>query len=121
MRQASKGAYRGRQEGKKYSAVVVHGKITVRVPKSWIHFISVKILDDLARNGLIEGKVPREELLRETEQVILHEMMAEDRLNEEVREILRSYEGEIEKKHLDYKSLFDMTKNRLVRERNIVI
>ncbi|WP_420265588.1 DUF507 family protein [Candidatus Magnetominusculus dajiuhuensis] len=93
----------------------------MRVPKTWIHFISGKILDDLAKGGLIESNVPREELLKETEQVILYEMMAEDRLNDEVREILRSYEGEIEKKRLDYKSLFDMTKHRLVKEKNIVI
>ncbi|MBF0318736.1 MAG: DUF507 family protein [Nitrospirae bacterium] len=93
----------------------------MRVPKSWIHFISAKILDDLEKHGLIKTNVPREELFKETEQVILHEMMAEDRLNDEVREILRSYEGEIEKKRLDYKSLFDMTKSKLVRERNIVI
>ncbi|MBF0554377.1 MAG: DUF507 family protein [Nitrospirae bacterium] len=93
----------------------------MRVPKTWIHFISGKILDDLVKGGLIESSVSREELLKETEQVILYEMMAEDRLNDEVREILRSYEGEIEKKRLDYKSLFDMTKHRLVKEKNIVI
>lgn len=93
----------------------------MRVPKTWIHFISARILDDLKKGGLIESAVSHEELLHATEEVILYEMMAEDRLNDEVREILRSYEGEIEKKRLDYKSLFDMTKNKLVKERNIVI
>jgi hypothetical protein len=47
--------------------------------------------------------------------------MAEDKVNEEVRELLKSYEPEIEKGRMDYKKLFDMTKNKLIRERNIVI
>ncbi len=47
--------------------------------------------------------------------------MAEDRLNEEVRQLLKKYESEIAKGRLDFRKLFDMTKQKLVREKNIVL
>ena len=47
--------------------------------------------------------------------------MVEDRLNEEVRQILKKFEPEIEKGRLDYRRLFDMTKQKIVKERNVII
>ena len=62
-----------------------------------------------------------EKLLAETEELIMEELTVEDRLNEEVREILKGHTVEIEKGRLDYRRLFDLTKQKLVKERNIVI
>jgi hypothetical protein len=45
----------------------------------------------------------------------------EDRLNEEVREFLKGHASEIEKGRLDYRRLFDLTKQKLVKERNLVL
>ncbi len=93
----------------------------MRIPKSWLPIITNNILESLLSKGLIETKVSKEELFHQTEEIILEELTVEDRLNDEVREILKSHEGEIEKKNLDYKRLFDMTKHKLIKERNIVI
>ena len=41
--------------------------------------------------------------------------------NDEVRELLKTYTSEIEQGRLDYRKLFDLTKQKLVRERNIVL
>lgn len=62
-----------------------------------------------------------EKLLAETEELIMEELTVEDRLNEEVREILKGHTVEIEKGRLDYRRLFDLTKQKLVKERNIVL
>ena len=83
--------------------------------------IAGDILKNLAAKRLIEPLVPHDELLRLTHDIILDELMAEDRVVEEVRQLLKSYEGEIEKNRMDYKKLFDLTKHRLLKERNIVI
>jgi hypothetical protein len=80
-----------------------------------------RILRELQRGELIEALVPRDRLLQETEELLLEELTVEDRLNEEVREILKKYEKEIERGRLDYRKLFEMTKQKLVRERNIVL
>ncbi len=47
--------------------------------------------------------------------------MVEDRLNQEVREMLKQFDADIEKGRLDYRRLFDLTKKKLIKERNIII
>ena len=80
-----------------------------------------RIVDDLLRKKYITAKVDKEELVNHTHDILLDELMVEDRLNEEVREILKQYEAEIEAKRLDYRKLFEMTKQKLVRERNLIL
>ena len=80
-----------------------------------------QIVNNLVSKGLIEPTVAVERLIEETEALLLDELMAEDRLNEEVRQLLKKYESEIEKGRLDFRKLFDMTKQKLVRERNIIL
>ncbi len=93
----------------------------MRIPKSWVPLIVQSILDSLLSKEFIEATVSNKDLFQLTEEFILEELMVEDRVNDEVREILKSHEGEIERKHLDYKMLFDMTKRKLVKERDVVL
>ncbi|MEW5745021.1 MAG: DUF507 family protein [Nitrospirota bacterium] len=93
----------------------------MRIPKSWVPLLAKKIVDNLTSKALIEPAVPVEELVAAAEELLLEELMVEDRLNDEVRQLLRKYESEIEKGRLDFRRLFDMTKQKLVRERNIVL
>lgn len=93
----------------------------MRIPKSWVPYIAENIVENLLKKDLIEPLVSKEELLSEAEKLILDELMVEDRLNEEVREILKKYEAEIEKSKLDYRKLFEMTKQKLVKQRNLVL
>lgn len=83
--------------------------------------LSQRIVDALMKKELIEPTVPLDRLIEETGKLIMQELTVEDRLNEEVREMLRKYEGEINKGRMDYRKLFDMTKMKLVRERNIIL
>jgi hypothetical protein len=80
-----------------------------------------RIVDNLIKKELIEPAIPVNTLIEETERLLMDELMVEDRLNEEVRQMLRKYESEIEKGRLDYRKLFDMTKQKLVKERSIVL
>ncbi len=93
----------------------------MRIPKNWIPYITHNIIENLIKKGLIESMVPYEQLIEEAEKLILEELMVEDRLNEEVRELLKKYEAEIEKGKLDYRKLFEMTKQKLVKQRNLVL
>ncbi|MCS7215056.1 MAG: DUF507 family protein [Thermodesulfovibrio sp.] len=93
----------------------------MRIPKNWIPHIASTIIENLLKKDLIEITVPKEQLLQEAEQIILDELMVEDRLNEEIRELLKKYEAEIEKGKLDYRKLFEMTKQKLVKQRNLVL
>lgn len=93
----------------------------MRIPKNWIPYIANNIVENLIKKGLIEPNVTKEQLLEEAEKLILDELMVEDRLNEEVRELLKKYETEIEKSKVDYRKLFEMTKQKLVKQRNLVL
>lgn len=93
----------------------------MRIPKSWVPSMAKKIIDNLVKKELIEPAVPLSTLMEETEKLLMDELMVEDRLNDEVRQLLRKYESEIEKGRLDYRKLFELTKQKLVKERNIVL
>jgi len=93
----------------------------VRIPKTWVRPVTERIVRELLENDLLEPAVSKEKLIQEAEALILDELMVEDRLNDEVREVLKKYEGEIEKGRLDYRKLFDLTKQKLIKERNLVL
>ena len=93
----------------------------MRIPKTWVPLIAKRIIDDLLAKELIASRVPKEELISQAEQLVLEELMVEDRVNDEVREILKKFTGEIEKGRLDYRKMFELTKKRIVEERGLVI
>ena len=93
----------------------------MRIPKGWVPGISKKIAEDLLKNELIRLRESKEHVIGLIEELMLEELMVEDRLNDEIKDMLRKYDDEIEKGHLDYQKLFNMTKQKILRERNIVI
>ncbi|MBI4849566.1 MAG: DUF507 family protein [Nitrospirae bacterium] len=93
----------------------------MRVPKGWVPVVSREILEELLKKSLIELKVSKEKATELLNELMLEELMVEDRLNEEVRQMLKKFDSEIEKGRLDYRKLFDMTKQKLVKERNIIL
>lgn len=93
----------------------------MRVPKTWVPLISKKIVDDLFAKDLIVSALSATDLASEAEKIIMGELMVEDRLNDEVREILKKYSADIEKGRLDYRKVFDLTKRKIVEERGLIL
>jgi len=93
----------------------------MRIPKTWVALIAKRVADDLLAKDLIEPKVPKERLYADTERYILDELMIEDRVNSEVRELLKKFSPEIERGKLDYRRMFEITKKKLVEERGLVL
>ena len=63
------------------------------------------------RNALVAG----------LDQVITDELSVEDRLNAEVRQMLKAYDKQIEQGQVDYQKMFQMVKQKLVRERGLIL
>ena len=93
----------------------------MRIPKSWVPVLAKEIIEDLLRKEALELNASREQVTHLMKELILEELMVEDRINDEVREMLKQYDAEIEKGRLDYRRLFEMTKQKLVKERNIIL
>lgn len=96
-------------------------KNRMRIPRTWVPLLAKKIVDNIISKELVKPTISVEKLYAETETLLLDELTVEDRLNEEVRELLKKYALEIEKGHLDYRKLFELTKQKLVKERNLIL
>jgi hypothetical protein len=93
----------------------------MRIPKTWVPLIAKRVLDDLVAKELVTLKVSTEVLMAEAERLIMEELVIEDRINDEVREILKKYTGEIQKGRLDYRRMFELTKKKIVQERGVIL
>ena len=93
----------------------------MKVPKGWVSPLTKEIVAALCKKKLVELKIAQEKAVELLHDIILDEFTIEDRLNKEVKELLKKYDVEIEKGRLDYRKLFELTKQKLVKERNIIL
>ena len=93
----------------------------MRLRKEMVERIADKIVERLVRRELIVEDADREALRQRIIRVIEADLSVEDRLNEEVKELLRDYQDEMDKSNVDYSRLFTMVKTKLARERNLVL
>jgi len=93
----------------------------MRLNKERVHTIAFKILQRLQSQKHLEGVGPSESMVRALEHAITEELMVEDRLNTEVRELLKKFDAEFQSGKADYQKMFTMVKQKLIRERSIVL
>lgn len=93
----------------------------MRVPKSWVPILARKVAENLTSREVVKLTVPMDKFIAKTEEIIMEELMVEDRLNDEVRELLKKHSTDIERGRMDYRRLFELTKHKLVKERNLVL
>jgi len=92
----------------------------MRLTSDEIEYISRKIVKTLSA----EGKLEMDDAGRVVEamgKVITDEMMVEDRLNEEVREVLLQHASEMERSNITYTEMFKMVKKKLAKEKGIIL
>lgn len=93
----------------------------MRIPRSWIAPMARKIADVLLDEEQVLRDVEAKALAAAIEPIILEELMVEDRINDEVREMLSEHESNIDGNQMDYRKLFDLTKRKIIEEREIII
>jgi len=93
----------------------------MKLKKERVTLLASNIIEGLLKSGLIAASVPAEELVRKIENTITDDLMIEEKLNEEVREILKSHSKQLEKESVNYQRMFQMVKDKLVRERGIIL
>ena len=92
----------------------------MRLTSDEIEFISRKIV----KTQVAEGKLELDSEGRVVEavaKVITDELMIEDKLNEEVREVLIQHSSEMERSNITYTEMFKMVKRKLAKEKGIVL
>ena len=93
----------------------------MRLPKEMIKHLSDAIAANLESKGLVEYEVAKSVIAEKIAEVITADMMAEEKLNQDVEKILSAHAEEIAKENMDYRKVFDMTKRKLAQERGIVL
>jgi hypothetical protein len=76
------------------------------------------------RNLIKEEKIIADNKNKLTEEIInliTDEFQKEDKLDQEVREILSKHMEKIRKENIEYQTMFRMIKTKLAKERNIVL
>lgn len=93
----------------------------MRLSKERVHHMAESVAGHLHAEGHIVLTGERTTFVEALEQAITHELSVEDRVNAEVRQLLKAYEQQIEQGQVDYQKMFQMVKQKLVRERGIIL
>ena len=86
-----------------------------------IHQMAATLVERLQSRGFLEIQGKSEAVVQKVESAITNELNVEDRLNADVREMLKKYEREFNEGRADYQKMFSMVKQKLIKERNIVL
>ena len=93
---------------------------TMRLNKQQIEHLAFSIV----RNLLKEEKIlsdSRSTLVDTLTNLITEEFTNEDKLDQEVREILNKHMEKIRRENIEYQTMFKMIKTKLAKEKNIVL
>ena len=93
----------------------------MRLRKEVIDRLARSMARELSRFGYVDTEVIEDDLRYRLIGWIAEDLRVEDSLNEEVREILANFEGEMDRRNVEYSRMFDLVKRRLVRERNLIL
>jgi len=93
----------------------------MKLSKERIGILAKDIVKGLTSRHSIALDIPEVELVGRITQVITEDLMVEDRLEVEVRQIMKSYEAELQKGDADFHKMFLMIKKKLAKERGIIL
>ena len=93
----------------------------MRLSKEMIKLVSNKLACSLLEEELIIFTEESSKLEEFLNNIITDDLRVEDRLNEEVKNIMDSYSKEIDRGNVDYREIFTMIKKKLIRERDLVL
>jgi hypothetical protein len=88
--------------------------------RDYVGYMAKEIVKRLAAAKMIEAK-HADNLTTQVRQVMAEEITIEDRLNEEVREILAKYSDEMKRTGVSYQEMFKKVKGQLARERKLIL
>jgi hypothetical protein len=86
-----------------------------------IDYVAQTVTSSLLDKELVTIDGSAEALATEIKRLITDDLLVEDRLNDEVKEILRAHTDEIDRGNVDYARLFAMVKKQLVKERGLIL
>ena len=93
----------------------------MRVTEERIQLLATAVVERLQEQGLLEIVGSKERVVHDVRKAITDELSVEDRLHEEIRALLKQYDAEFKSGRSDYQKMFTMVKNKLVKDRGLVL
>jgi hypothetical protein len=93
----------------------------MRLSRERVRHMSESIAARLQQEGQVAIIGDPKAFVEQIDQAIIEELSIEDRLNAEVRQLLKAYDEDIERGHVDYQRMFTMVKSKLAKERGIIL
>ena len=88
--------------------------------REYVRLLSTKLTEELMKQDMIE--IPDGfDLSEHLYEVMDAEITLEDRLNDEVRSMLNQYSDQMRQSGASYQEMFKLIKNKLIRERKLVL
>jgi hypothetical protein len=88
--------------------------------RDYVGYMAKEVVKRLLAAKMITAK-NAENLTTQMRQVMAEEVTVEDRINEEVREILARYSDEMKRTGVSYQDMFKKVKGQLARERKLIL
>jgi hypothetical protein len=88
--------------------------------RDYVGYISREVVKRLLEGQMIEAPSAAA-LTEKVRQTVVEELSIEDRLNEEVREILSRYSEEMRVRGVSYQEMYKKVKGQLARERKLIL
>ena len=88
--------------------------------REYVGHMASEVVKRLVDDGLIETKTADAVVLR-LRQRMSEELTVEDRLNEEVRQILTDHQEEMRRTNVSYQEMYKKVKGELARQRKLIL
>jgi len=88
--------------------------------REYVRLLSVKVAEELQKQEMI-GVPEGLDLAAQLFQVMDTEVNLEHRIDEEVRSLLNQYQDQMRQSGASYQEMFKLIKNKLVKERKLVL
>jgi hypothetical protein len=93
----------------------------MRLSKDLIQHIAAAISSNLESKGLVKYDVPRDAVTAKIADIVTTNMLEEEKLNKDVEKLLSAHEAEIARGQMDYRKVFELTKQKLAKDRGMVL
>ncbi len=92
----------------------------MRLNKNEIEHIAFAIVRNLLKENIIRV-LEKNQVVEHVKNLITEEFLNEEKLDQEVREILNQHRDKIRKENIEYQTMFRMIKTKLAKEKDIVL
>lgn len=93
----------------------------MKLSKERVSQMAAEVMSRLEEEGYLDLLGEKKAAVQALDRVITEELLVEDRLNAEVRQLMNAYATEIEKGRADYNKMFSMIKAKLAKDRGLIL